>query len=437
MLVKIPYQLFPYPHQKEILQAIRANKDVLTVVHRRGGKDTICVQAWLLRALMRIGTHIYLFPLLKQAREVIWNGMDFTGKPFISYIPQCLIEHKNEARMEIDLINGSRLVLAGSNNFNSHMGSNPVTIIYSEYSLHNPLARQYMSPILVQNGGREILQFTPRGKNHGYDALELAREHPNYLCQHLSVAQTKKNDGSPIITPEQIEDAKKRGMSDEMIRQEFFVDFEVGNLGAYFTREISDMEREKRISTFIPNPNLPLHTCWDLGGTDATAGWLFQIDGLYVHLLYLLHDSGYGLKHYLEKAEQIRIAHKCKWGHHFMPHDVDQKHQGWESTKSRLQIAREHGWHFKITPKIDFEDGIESMRFIFPRIRIDKNNCALGLRAMREYQREYDETKACFENKPLDNWTVHIMDALRYLAVNYRRMFNVPLMPTQYTVEGL
>jgi hypothetical protein len=214
-------------------------KNTCTVIHRRAGKDTISLQSWLLRGLTRIGTHIYLFPLLKQAREVIWHGMDFNGFPFLSYIPEYLIEKKNEARMEITLFNGSRLVLAGSNNFNSHMGSNPVTIIYSEFSLHNPLAREYMNPILIQNGGIEILQFTPRGKNHGFEVFESVRDNPNYLVQHLGVDKTTDNDGNPLITKEQLEEAKRSGMSDEMIRQEFYCDFEVGNLGSYFTRELS------------------------------------------------------------------------------------------------------------------------------------------------------------------------------------------------------
>ena len=168
MYIKIPYMLDARHYQRDFLKAILDGKNVCSVIHRRAGKDTICMQAILLRALYRVGTHIYLFPLQKQARDVIWNGMDYDGKPFISYIPDCLIASKNTARMEINLLNGSRIVLAGSNNFNSHMGSNPITIVYSEFSLHNPLARQYMNPIIVQNNGVEIIQFTPRGKNHGF-----------------------------------------------------------------------------------------------------------------------------------------------------------------------------------------------------------------------------------------------------------------------------
>jgi len=421
----------------DFLNAVRAGKNVCSVIHRRGGKDITSVEAWLLRGLTRVGTHVYLFPIIKQARAVIWKGMDFDGRPFISAIPEVLIASKNEALMEITLINGSRLVLGGSNQYDGLMGTNPVTIIYSEFSLHNPMARQYMNPILIQNGGIEIFQFTPRGKNHGWEVMETVRDNPNYLVQHLNVEQTFLDDAKTqrVIPDSMIENARRMGMSEEMIRQEFYCDFDVGNVGAYFTRELSDMETEGRICALPVNPRLPIHTVWDLGGTDATAGWLFQLDGKYVNLIHVLHDTGKGLKHYLDLAERIRQSLGCQWGNHFMPHDVKQKHQGWEQAESRLMMARQHGWFFQVTPKMDVEDGIEAMRYVLPRIRIDKNNCSIGIRALREYQREFDELKGCYRKKPLDNWATHIVDAIRYLAVNYRRLYDVPQAPTKYTTS--
>jgi len=428
--------MIPYPHQSRCFKAIVNLKNVLAIIHRRAGKDVFCIEAWLLRGLQRVGTHVYLFPLYAQARSVIWDGMDFDGRPFMSAIPDCLVTKRNEARMQITLFNGSKLILAGSNNYDSLMGTNPVTIIYSEFALHNPLARQYLNPILIQNEGLEIIQTTPRGMNHAHEVFELVRENPKYHVEHLSVEQTYKADGvTPIISQEMIQEAKSRGMSDEMIRQEFYVDFEVGNLGAYFTREISDMEREGRITTIRPNPHLPLHSVWDLGGTDATAGWLFQIDGKFINLLFLLHDTGKGLKYYLEEAEMIRRKIGCPWGNHFMPHDVRQEHQGWEHTESRITQARRHGWHLQVTPSVNFEDGIEAIRYVFPRLRLDKMNCNLGLRALREYQRLYKENAGIYSKRPLDNWAVHIVDAIRYLSVNYRRLYDIPQSAVNYSTN--
>jgi phage terminase large subunit len=432
MYIRIP-NIDPYPHQARMFKAMVEDKNVCAVIHRRAGKDIFSLQAWLLRGLKRVGTHVYLFPLHKQARSVIWQGLDFDGKPFMDAIPSVLIAKKNEARMEIDLFNGSKLILAGSNNYNGLMGSNPVTIIYSEFSLHNPLARQYLNPIIVQNKGKEILQFTPRGMNHGYEVYNQVKDLPDYHLEHLSVEQTYKNDGiTHIITKEDIKRAKELGMSEELIRQEFYVDFEVGNLGAYYTREMGDMVREGRVSIVPPDPRLKLHSIWDLGGTDATAGVLFQVVGKYIHILYLLHDTGKGLKHYLDEAEKVRISFGCQWGYHFGPHDIDQKHQGWEHAESRLMIARKNGWYFQMVPKVSFEDGIEAVRYLFPRLRIHKVNCDLLLRALREYQRFYNEKLARYDSKPLDNWAIHIADAVRYLSVTYKRLYDIPSSPHAY-----
>jgi len=436
MYVKIP-SINPYPHQMRMFKAIMQGKNIYAAIHRRAGKDIFCLQAWVLRGIQRVGTHVYLFPIYKQARSVIWQGMDFDGIPFMNAIPDSLVVKRNEARMEIELFNGSKLILAGSNNYDGLMGTNPVTIIYSEFSLHNPLARQYLNPILVQNKGVEILQLTPRGMNHAFEVYNQVRELPDYHVEHLSVDQTFKHDGvTPIISKADLKRAKDLGMSDEMMRQEFFVDFEVGNLGAYYTREMSDMLREGRISFLKVDPRLKLHTVWDLGGTDATAGILFQVTGRYIHILYLIHDSGHGFKHYLEEAERIRQSFGCEWGSHFGPHDIDQKHQGWEHAESRLMNARKFGWHFTMVPKLSLEDGIEATRYMLTRTRIDKANCDLLIRALREYQRLYKENLGTYDKKPLENWAVHIADACRYLAVQYRRLYDIPQAPSKYDYSG-
>jgi hypothetical protein len=196
------------------------------------------------------------------------------------------------------------------------------------------------------------------------------------------------------------------------------------------------MVKEGRICQLKPDPRLNLHSVWDLGGTDATAGILFQVTGRYIHILYMLHDTGKGLKHYLDEAERVRQSMGLQWGSHFMPHDVDQKQQGWEHCESRLMQARRHGWNFQMVPKVSFEDGIEALRYMLPRVRIDKLNASIGVRALREFQRHWDEKKGRFDPKPLDNWAVHIADAFRYLAVQYKRLYDIPQPVSKYEYPG-
>ena len=70
MYIRVPTGgLEPRHYQRDFLSAILQGKNVCSVIHRRAGKDTISLQAILLRALMRVGTHIYLAPLLTQDRD--------------------------------------------------------------------------------------------------------------------------------------------------------------------------------------------------------------------------------------------------------------------------------------------------------------------------------------------------------------------------------
>ena len=436
MFIRVPYRFKPYPYQRTILNNVYQGKNANVVIHRRAGKDMTCMQIWLMRALQRVGTHIYLFPLQKQAREVIWQGMDFEGRPFIEYIPKVLIEDKNEARTTIKLFNGSRMVLAGSNNFNSHMGTNPVTIINSEFSLHNPIARQYMNPILIQNGGLEINQYTPRGMNHGWDVLQQVQDDPSYYSCVLGYKKTKKCDGSPVVTEAMITRARLMGMSEETIRQEFECDFNVGNVGAFFTREMSEIVAEGRIVKNLGvDPNYPLHTVHDLGATDAHALWIFQCVGNYIHLVHYYQESHRPMKFFVDYCEKFRQAHGCRFGQHFMPHDVKNETQGWEVVESRLTAARRAGFFFQVTPKVNFADGIEQLRYVLGRCRFDKDQCSLGIRALREYCRSYDEIKGTYSAKPQEGWFLHAVDAIRYLAVNYRRLFETPHSPVGYSTS--
>jgi hypothetical protein len=230
-----------------------------------------------------------------------------------------------------------------------------------------------------------------------------------------------------------IKRARDSGMSEETVRQEFYVDFTIGNIGAYFTREIANMHNENRVMSHLPvDPSLPLHTAWDLGHTDATAVWFFQVAGRYVHLVHYFQDSDRPMKYYLEYSEKFRKNHGARWGSHFAPHDIDHHHQGYQHVESRLMAARKDGYIFAVTPKVNFADGIEQLRFVLDRVRIDKTQCSLGLRALREYCRKYDQALNKYSDKPAEGWFLHGVDALRYLAVNYLRLFSVPQEPFRY-----
>lgn len=435
MILRFPHKFIPRDYQEEVLKAcfIDRFKHVFWVLHRRAGKDKTCINILIGKACERVGTYLYLFPQLNQARRVIWKGLDGSGMRFLDHIPKEIIARTNSTDMSVELINGSIIQLGGSNNYDALMGTNPVGIIYSEFPLHNPLARQYLNPILVENGGWEILQGTPRGKNHAHQIFMLAQNDPGWFVRRLTIEDTRKSDGSPIVTKEQVEQERRNGVSDELIRQEYYCDFNVGIQGAFYTQEIDAAEREGRICHLEVNPNAPVFTFWDLGIADATSIWWMQPSEHGLNCIYYYEHTGVGIEHYLDKLQEVKKQLKFnKYQDHYAPHDVRQR--DWLTARSRLALAREAGIHFQVAPNCGIEDGIQAVKSIMPKVKFHAEHCYHGLNCLKEYRRKYDELNKIYMSKPLHDWASHGADAFRMFAVVWRDLFTRPELnvPRQY-----
>jgi hypothetical protein len=68
------------------------------------------------------------------------------------------------------------------------------------------------------------------------------------------------------------------------------------------------------------------------------------------------------------------------------------------------------------------DDGINAVRQLLPRMWFDRDRCADGIEALRNYRTDYDEKTKAFKPRPRHDWTSHTADALRYGAMAYREM---------------
>ena len=207
-------------------------KHGLHVWHRRSGKDTTDLNFTVGEMWSRVGTYIHLFPELKRGRKILWDGMNREGQKFVDYFHPSLIKRKLEDAMQIELVNGSVWKIEGVENMDSVVGSNPIGIVYSEYSQMKPTVRALINPILDENGGWEVINFTPRGKNHAYDLYQMAVHNPDWYTSLLTIDDTRRDgpgeNGERIITPEMIEARRREGMREPLIEQEYYVSFEAG-----------------------------------------------------------------------------------------------------------------------------------------------------------------------------------------------------------------
>jgi len=368
----------------------------------------------------RVGNFWHLFPKQTQARKAIWNGIDGQGRKILNQVFPPEIRTKTQStEMMIELVNGSTWQLCGSDNYDSLVGSNPVGVVFSEWALCDPSAWAYIRPMLAENGGWAIFIYTARGKNHGYSLAKMAEDNPEWFYQLLTVDDTKREDGSPVIPPAVIAEERAEGMTEDMIQQEYYCSFDAQIPGAVYGDDLRVAVDDKRICSVPIDPSLPLNSAWDLGYNDQTSVWYWQTLGKEIRLVGFYENNRKDVGHYVVKIKEFALQHGCSWelGRHLGPHDVTT--HGMDG-KTAQMYAQEAGMRLEKTvrPKRKW-DGIMAVRRIFPRLWIDKRRAELGLNCLSSYHRVFDEKKQVFTNEPVHDWASHGADALQTLALGF------------------
>jgi hypothetical protein len=292
--VKVPHNWTARGYQVPVLDYLQAGGLRADCVwHRRAGKDMVALNWSIAASVNRPGNYYHFLPKTNQGRKVIWDGKDFSGRPFLDYWPRDLIQGQpNATEMKLQTKTGSLWQVIGSDNFDNVMGTNPVGLVFSEFSLQDPRAWDYFRPILLENKGWALFLYTPRGRNHAYQLHLAAQNSPNWLSQTLTVRDTG------VISEADIESERQSGMSQEMIDQEFYCSFESAAPGAYYANELRWAREQGRITKVPYQSGVPVDTWWDLGVDDSTSIWFSQDVGREIHILDYYESRGEGLDHY-------------------------------------------------------------------------------------------------------------------------------------------
>ena len=187
--------------------------------------------------------------------------------------------------------------------------------------------------------------------------------------------------------------------------------------GAYWGTQYEAAEESGRIINLPHDPALPVDTWWDLGtasGRDSMTAWFTQPDGRAIRAIRAYGVGGEGLPHMAQYLQSLGYTYRS----HNAPHDIVVKEVG--TGKTRLETAKTLGIKFEIVPQIGLFEGIQAARNIFSRVWFDRTNCAIGLRALKNYRKDWDERGQCWKDHPLKDWTNDYADGFRMLAVGYK-----------------
>lgn len=409
----LPNNWRPRAYQQAAWDAFEnGTKRFCLVWHRRAGKDDFGLRATSVSAFSRIGNYWHMLPEAAQARKAIWESINpHTGiRRIDEAFPQQIRNSTRETDMMIEFTSGSTWQVVGSDNYNSLVGSPPIGVVYSEYALADPSSWGFLRPILAENGGWAMMISTPRGPNHMRKLYDAARSRPEWFAQVLTAYQTG-------AIPRDVLDRELRDYIDEfgleegtaLFEQEYLCSFEAQIIGAIYGSQMRQARAEGRIGAVSYDPYEPVGTMWDLGLSDSTAIWFFQIDGTNINFIDYYAANNVGFDHYAQvlKAKNYNYDRNM----HYFPHDIETREL--TTAERRSDTMYKLGIPPTVVPSHSVWEGVNLVRRNFHRFRFDAGRCEAGIEALTMYQREYDTTLRIFKNKPKHDASSHGADAFR------------------------
>lgn len=386
----------------------RTQRWAIIVAHRRCGKTVACINDLIYKAIMENkedGRYAYLAPYYAQAKSIAFDYLMRFSEPV-------RVNH-NVSELWVELVNGARIRLFGADNADSLRGLYLDGVVLDEYADMKPSTwGAVLRPLLADRQGWATFIGTPKGHNQFWDVYNNATQDPDWYVKTLRASQTG------LLPDSELADAAKM-MSQDQYLAEFECDFESSILGAYFGKEMRQLTDQGRVTDVQHDPLFKVHTAWDLGYSDDTSIWFFQVIHGEIRLLDYHYSNGQPVAFYAGVVQSREAERGYDYGFHYLPHDARAK-----TLASNRSVIEQLGdklpiKSLRIVPNLGLQDGIQASRLALTRAWFD-HKCADGIECLRQYQREYDEDKKVFRDKPRHDWTSHGADAFRYLSIVWK-----------------
>jgi len=402
------WQLWKFrKHQEDVFNKIPSYKRILLIWHRRAGKDILALNYILKKSSERKGLYWHVYPTYSQGKKALWDAMDKDGQKFIN----AFHGQKNSTEMSVQMSNGSKYQIIGSDmDPSSIRGSNPVGVVFSEYSYMKPEIWDVVRPILSENGGWALFLYTPNGQNHAWDLYQMAKENKEWYVEKLGIKETK------VIGEEEIKQLRAEGVSEELIQQEYYCEFLNYVYGSYFAGLVDLREKQGFITELNLATSLPVDTYWDIGNNSVI--WFVQKQGESWCVVDYMEGEGLPLEYYLIEIKKKGYLYNV----HTFPHDMINKE--YTNNESRLEFARQTALviglqgEIIVQKKQSLVEGLETLRRFIGMCKIAKDKCRQGLKHLVDYKRAVNHKSGNYLDFP-DNGqkASHAVDALRYAAI--------------------
>ena len=369
--------------------------------HRRAGKTVACVHDLVLRALYtkkKRAKYAYVGPFRQQAKEIAWEYLKEATENLRSGEPR-------ESDLRITLHNGASIQLYGADNPNSLRGLYFDGVIIDEWADCKPsIWGEILLPALMDRQGWAVFVGTMKGKNHFYKSLEKAKKDDDWFHMEL------KGSESGILSDMDLAELRSQ-MSEAQYQQEIECNPNAAVQGTYYADIISKMELEGQIGDYEYDPNEMVHVAADIGFTDSTAFWFWQLDKHGPILIDYHEADGQPLEYYFEMLNKKGYEYADIW----LPHDAQAR--TFQTGRSTIEQFLAEKYPARIVPRLAVQHGIDAARLMLPSCRISRHGCHDGIEALRAYRRQWNDKTQQYANTPLHDWASNGSDAFRYFSM--------------------
>lgn len=411
-VVRLPYtprpQFFPFH--------ARAQRFSSLVCHRRAGKTVACINDLIAKAIhtkKKNARFAYIAPFYRQAKDVAWVYLkEGVGEVAIKV---------READLRVELPNGAWITLYGADNPDALRGLYFDGVILDEFGDCRPsLWAEVVLPTLLDRKGWAVFIGTPKGKNHFFQVNERAVREDNWYQMTLKASE------SEIIDPEDLEEVRGQ-MSPEQYEQEMECSFDAAVMGTYYADMVQKLEREGHMGDFPYDPEQAVNVASDLGFTDSSAFWFWQLAPDGIRIIDYYENDGKPLHHYFDMLESKPYDYEEVW----LPHDA--KAKTLQTGRSTIEQFVQAGFPCRIAPKLGVQHGIDAARMVMPKCYFNMPECYQGVEALRAYRRRFNTVTKQFSKTPLHNWASNGSDGYRYLSLVTQE--HLQIAPTQVKVR--
>ncbi len=186
----------------------------------------------------------------------------------------------------------------------------------------------------------------------------------------------------------------------------------------YYATLITRATKAGRITIVPIEAGLRTFTSFDLGIKDAMVLWTYQIHGREIRVVDCHVGRNEPLKTYANYLRKLEKDNFIEIETIFVPHDANVRSMVSDTLETRAEKLESLGFDVRVLPMTKVDDGIDATRDVLAHCFIDYERCKEGIRALRSYQKEFDEKMNRYKDKPKHDWASDFADSFRYLSLS-------------------